>query len=78
MLASPRQGRILFAREESESNFSFLALFTDEKRGKSQQGGLAPSSFRTTGGVHELVARAVRGKCVRHGARMKTAVSHSP
>ena len=32
---------------------------------KSQQGGLAPSSFRTTGGVHELVARAVRGKCVR-------------
>ena len=34
----------------------FIALFTDEKRGKSQQGGLAPSSFRTTGGVHELVA----------------------
>ena len=23
---------------------------------KSQQGGLTPSSFRTTGGVHELVA----------------------
>ena len=33
---------------------------------KSQQGGLTPSSFRTTGGVHELVARAMRGKCVRH------------
>ena len=36
---------------------------------KSQQGGLAPSSFRITGGVHELVARssawqvrAARGK----------------
>ena len=26
------------------------------KSTKSQQGGLAPSSFRTTGGVHELVA----------------------
>ena len=33
---------------------------------KSQQGGLTPSSFRTTGGVHELVARAMRDKCVRH------------
>ena len=38
-----------------------------KKSTKSQQGGLAPSSFRTTGGVHELVARAVRGKCVRQG-----------
>ena len=27
-----------------------------KKSTKSQQGGLAPSSFRTTGGVHELVA----------------------
>ena len=39
------------------------------KSTKSQQGGLTPSSFRTTGGVHELVAgcsawrvRAARGK----------------
>ena len=39
-----------------EVTFLLLALFTDKKRGKSQQGGLAPSSFRTTGGVHELVA----------------------
>ena len=38
---------------------------------KSQQGGLTPSSFRTTGGVHELVARAVRGKYVRHGGKAK-------
>ena len=45
-----------------------IALLSDQKRGKSQQGGLAPSSFRTTGGVHELVARAVRGKCVRQVA----------
>ena len=48
-----------------EVTFLLLALFTDKKRGKSQQGGLAPSSFQTTGGVHELVARAVRGKYVR-------------
>ena len=41
---------------------------------KSQQGGLTPSSFRTTGGVHELVARAMRGKCVRQRAERKSAV----
>ena len=41
---------------------------------KSQQGGLAPSSFRTTGGVHELVARAMRGKCVRQRIKRKSAV----
>ena len=29
---------------------------TETEYTKSQQGGLAPSSFRTTGGVHELVA----------------------
>ena len=51
--------------KKHEETFLLLALFTDEKRGKSQQGGLAPSSFRTTGGVHELVARAMRGECVR-------------
>ena len=28
------------------------------KSTKSQQGGLTPSSFQTTGGVHELVARS--------------------
>ena len=38
---------------------------------KSQQGGLTPSSFRATGGVHELVARAVRGECVRHRNNVK-------
>ena len=45
---------------------------------KSQQGGLAPSSFQTTGGVHELVARAVRGKCVRHRTKQKSAVLPLP
>ena len=38
---------------------------------KSQQGGLTPSSFRTSGGVHELVARAMRGKCVRQRGKGK-------
>ena len=35
-----------------------IALLSDQKRGKSQQGGFAPSSFRTSCGVHELVARS--------------------
>ncbi len=46
-----------------------------KKSTKSQQGGLAPSSFQTTGGVHELVARssawqvrAARGKVVKVGS----------
>ena len=51
-----------------------LSYFSVKKSTKSQQGGLAPSSFRTTGGVHELVARTVRGKCVRHGTERKSAV----
>ena len=33
-----------------------LSYFCMTKSTKSQQGGLAPSSFRTTDGVHELVA----------------------
>ena len=41
------------------------------KSTKSQQGGLAPSSFQTTGGVHELVARAMRGECVRQRGNAK-------
>ena len=32
------RGRTLFAREMLKITFSFIALFTDEKRGKSQQG----------------------------------------
>ena len=38
-------------------NVNFLlSYFSVTKSTKSQQGGLTPSSFRTTGGVHELVA----------------------
>ena len=51
---------------------------SDQKRGKSQQGGLTPSSFQTTGGVHELVARVMRGKCVRQMAKRKSVVLPLP
>ena len=55
-----------------------LSYFSMTKSTKSQQGGLTPSSFRTTGGVHESVARAMRVKCVRQRIEQKSAVSHSP
>ena len=35
-----------------------LSYFSVKKSTKSHQRGLAPSSFQTTGGVHELVARS--------------------
>ena len=44
------------------------------KSTKSQQGGLAPSSFQTTGGVHELVAQAMRGKRVLQRTERKSAI----
>ena len=49
-----------------------------KKSTKSQQVGLTPPSLRTTGGVHELVARAMRGKCVRQRINRKSAVLLSP
>ena len=61
-------------RKIHKDTFFLIALFSDKKRGKSQQGGLAPSSFRTTGGVHESVARAMRGECVRYGTKKKWVV----
>ena len=63
----------MFAREMLKVTF-LLSYFCMTKSTKSQQGGLAPSSFRTTGGVHELVARTMRGKCVRYGAERKSVV----
>ena len=50
-----------------------LSYFSVTKSTKSHIRGLSSLlyiSFR----VHELVARAVRGKCVRHGAKHKSAV----
>ena len=49
-----------------------------KKSTKSQQGWLAPFSLQTSGGVHELVAQAMRGECVRHEVKQKSAVLHSP
>ena len=49
-----------------------------KKSTKSQQGGLTPSSFRTSGGVHELVARAMRGKCVRQRGKGKSGSFTAP
>ena len=83
--ASPRQGqkvsrealrmRSLFIKRH-EVNF-LLSYFSVKKSTKSQQGRLAPSSFRTTGGVHELVARAMRGECVRQRTERNSAVLRS-
>ena len=55
-----------------------LSYFYVKKSTKSQQGGLTPSSFRTSGGVHELVARAMRGECVRQRINRKSVVLRSP
>ena len=61
--------------KEKNHNVTFhLSYFSVTKSTKSQQGGLAPSSFRTTSGVHESVARAMRGKCVRQWIKQKSAV----
>ena len=61
-----------------------LSYFCMTKSTKSQQGGLTPSSFRTTGGVHELVARssawracAAKGK-VKVGGIALSAISTIP
>ena len=51
-----------------------LSYFSVKKSTKSQQGGLTPSSFRTSCGVHELVAQVMRGKCVRQWIKQKSAV----
>ena len=48
---------LLIFRKNHKATF-LLSYFSVKKSTKSQQGGLAPSSFRTTGGVHELVARS--------------------
>ena len=55
-----------------------LSYFSVKKSTKSQQGGLTPSSFRTTGGVHEFVARAMRGKYVRQRIKQKSVVLPLP
>ena len=47
-----------FSPAKNHKETFLLSYFSVKKSTKSQQGGLTPSSFRTTGGVHELVARS--------------------
>ena len=47
----------MFAREIHKETFLFIALFTDEKRGKSHVRGLS-SLLHTSLRVHELVVRS--------------------
>ena len=51
-----------------KETFPLFALFTDEKRGKSHQRERSPL-FENSSRVHELVARAMRGECVRQIAK---------
>ena len=60
----------MFACKKLEETLC-LPYFSVKKSTKSQQGGLTPSSLQTSCGVHELVARAMRGKCVRHGGTVQ-------
>ena len=48
-----------------KETFFLIALLSDQKRGKSHVRGLS-SLLHISLRVHELVARAMRGKCVRH------------
>ena len=54
-----------------------LSYFSVTKSTKSHQRERSPL-FENLPRVHELVARAVRGECVRHGAKRKSAVLRSP
>ncbi len=51
--------------------------FSVTKSTKSHLRGLS-SLLKNTFRVHELVARAMRGKCVRHRAELKSAMSRFP
>ena len=68
----------MFARENKhKATFLLLALLHDQKRGKSHLRGfsiLLKISLR----VHELVAQAMRGKCVRHGKIIKVGSFAAP
>ena len=60
-------------REKYHKDTFLLLYFCVTKSTKSQQRELSPL-FANLPRVHELVARAVRGKCVRYGAERKSMV----
>ena len=61
---------LLIFRKNHKATFLLLALLSDEKRGKSHLRGFS-ILLKITFRVHELVARAMRGKCVRHRSNVK-------
>ena len=61
---------LLIFRKNHEATFLLLALLSDQKRGKSHLRGFS-ILLKITFRVHELVARAVRGECVRHRSNVK-------
>ena len=61
---------LLIFRKNHKATFLLLALLSDEKRGKSHLRGFS-ILLKITFRVHELVARAMRDKCVRQGSMAK-------
>ena len=66
----------MFAREIHKETF-FLSYFCMTKSTKSHIRERSPLLYISSR-VHELVARAMRGKCVRHRIKQKSVVSRSP
>ena len=61
---------LLIFRKNHKATFLLLALLSDEKRDKSHLRGFS-ILLKITFRVHELVARAMRDKCVRHRSNVK-------
>ncbi len=79
-----RVGRWLAAAVKNHKVTFPLSYFCMTKSTKSQQGGLTPSSFRTSCGVHELVAgsgawrvRAANGKVKIGGFAILRNLNHT-
>ena len=68
---------LLIFRKNHKATFLLLALLSDEKRGKSHLRGFS-ILLKITFRVHELVARAMRGKRVRHRIKQKSVVLPLP
>ena len=71
------QAKRTLKEKKHQRNFSFIVLFCEEKYQKSARRTCAVL-LPNHRGVHELVARAMRGKCVRQRAERKSAVSRYP
>ena len=76
MLASPRQGSNIVRPRRNKDTFP-LSYFCVTKSTKSHLRGLS-ALLKNTLRVHELVARAMRGECVRHRVKRKPIVLRLP